>query len=412
MPAANTSLRPGPSGALRWCSDLKPVDSSFAPTTDTVYVSEFLDVDALYAALVAKYVRCASDGSGATVWNYTENATFDRYWTPETLACRGLITEGEGADLRVLARPFGKFFNWGEIAHNPDVTALMVGPVVVADKMDGSLGVIYHQRGRWRVSTRGSLVSKQAQHATDVLQDYLSDGTFQPEEGTTYLAEIIFPQNRIVLNYGTQDRLVLLGTVNNRTGHSDNVDSVPENEWAGHRAEIFPFNSLEAAAESVDNDPRPNAEGVVVHWPQTGLRVKLKQADYIARHSAKFNLSERSVWEAFSTGSFETMVRESEEEFRPWIEKVHARMTADVDAIIADVKAVESVIDRLAKPKTRAEFIAAMEVYKSAIRPGWKWSGFLTSERSGFNWRPNVWKEVYPEHVPFAGDTLSDGAGD
>jgi RNA ligase len=44
------------------------------------------------------------------IYNYTAKAQYERYWTPETIACRGLIVTPRGA---VVARPFPKFFNLG-----------------------------------------------------------------------------------------------------------------------------------------------------------------------------------------------------------------------------------------------------------------------------------------------------------
>ncbi len=51
-------------------------------------------------------------------------------WTPETLACRGLIVHGDGT---VWARPFGKFFNAAEHEMLPTHETFEV-----YDKLDGS----------------------------------------------------------------------------------------------------------------------------------------------------------------------------------------------------------------------------------------------------------------------------------
>ncbi|MFB9080967.1 hypothetical protein ACFFWB_26745 [Flavobacterium procerum] len=46
------------------------------------------------------------------IYNYTQNAQFERVWNEITIACRGLILD---KDLNVVARPFPKFFNLGEM---------------------------------------------------------------------------------------------------------------------------------------------------------------------------------------------------------------------------------------------------------------------------------------------------------
>ncbi len=45
------------------------------------------------------------------IYNYTQKTMFEGYWNEYTMICRGLILN---ADNVVIARPFKKFFNWGE----------------------------------------------------------------------------------------------------------------------------------------------------------------------------------------------------------------------------------------------------------------------------------------------------------
>ncbi|QOR67967.1 hypothetical protein IM538_07490 [Cytobacillus suaedae] len=47
------------------------------------------------------------------ILNYTENATYEKRWNELTLNCRGLIVNERTGE--ILARPFPKFFNYGEI---------------------------------------------------------------------------------------------------------------------------------------------------------------------------------------------------------------------------------------------------------------------------------------------------------
>lgn len=56
----------------------------------------------------------------------------------------------------------------------------------------------------------------------------------------------------------------------------------------------FPYPTLRAALEA---EPRPGQEGLVVFFPDTGDRVKLKQDDYVAIHRLVFGLTARRVWE-------------------------------------------------------------------------------------------------------------------
>ena len=71
-----------------------------------------VDLGALRELAAAGYLTCRQHPTEPLlIWNYTQKTQWERHWTPETMACRGLITTPEG---EVAARPFGKFFNAGE----------------------------------------------------------------------------------------------------------------------------------------------------------------------------------------------------------------------------------------------------------------------------------------------------------
>ena len=134
-----------------------------------------------------------------TIYCYTDRAVFEREWTPETLNCRGLIVDDDG---RVIARPFPKFFNHNE----PDADKIgMHEGVFIADKIDGSLGIIYPTPSGYAVATKGAFCSDQAQYATKQLNTLYPD--FVPVFGMTYLVEIVYPANRVVVDYMAIDDL-------------------------------------------------------------------------------------------------------------------------------------------------------------------------------------------------------------
>src|SRR2546423_5812001 len=219
----------------------------------------------LHTMVQEGYVRVQRHPSAPLViHNYTEKAQYESVWNTVTLHCRGLISDAHGT---VVARPFGKFFNHAQPgAPEVDLTA----PVRVTDKADGSLGVVYPDgSGRYAVATRGSFSSEQALHATAVLRQRY--GHWTPPPGRTVLVEIIYPGNRIVLDYGDLDDLVLLGAVDVGTGRTYGPDGVPD--WPGPVIESFEYPSL---ADALAAPARGGREGLVVWFPETDVRVKLK----------------------------------------------------------------------------------------------------------------------------------------
>lgn len=129
------------------------------------------------------------------ILNYSRKVQFEKFWNSFTLLCRGLIIDDDG---NVVAMPFVKFFNYEE--HKAE--EIPTTNFEVFDKMDGSLGILFYYAGNWHIATRGSFVSDQAIRAKEILKKY---NTEDLDEEITYLFEIIYPENRIVVNYGEEE---------------------------------------------------------------------------------------------------------------------------------------------------------------------------------------------------------------
>ena len=256
-----------------------------------MHVSELVNSADLEQTIADGLVRVQTSPHGdraLRIYNYTEKATYSKTWTDATMNCRGLIVAPDGA---IVARPWPKFFNYGE---HPDGSLDPSARVEVTDKADGSLGVLHTSPvGLPAVATRGSFMSEQAIHATQLYRDRYA-GTWLPGADFTYLFEIVFPGNRIVLDYGDLDDLILLGGVEIATGRAFGPHAPECAGWPGPRVDMFPHETL---AEALAAEPRPNAEGLVVRFVDTGLTVKIKQADYVHLHRLFTGLTARRLWE-------------------------------------------------------------------------------------------------------------------
>ncbi len=245
--------------------------------------------------------------------NYTEKAVYQRYWSECTRQCRGLIFHRE--TFEVIARPFEKFFNYGEHQNDLDVCS----PVEVTDKLDGSMLSLYRlSSGAVAGAVRGSFVRTQAIHATVLWHEKYGD--VQVPEDLTPIFEVIYPENRVVLDYGDLNDLVYLGAVEISTGRTFGPnDSFLE--YPGPRAEVFEYATLKDALAA---KPRDNAEGLVVRYLDSGMRLKIKQDDYVALHKIVTGLSTKTVWEAMLTQtSLEDLCAPLPDELHPWVKEVH-----------------------------------------------------------------------------------------
>ncbi len=303
--------------------DSLPPDSLPTRRLPTPNLADLFEPAALAAARADGYVRAQLHPSEPlAILNYTERAVYAGAWNEVTLACRGLVYDTRtGA---VLARPFAKFFNHGQAGA---AVIDLAAPVRVTDKLDGSLGILVPlPAGGWAVATRGSFTSAQAAHATAVFGERYA-GRFTPPPGVTVLFEIVYPRNRIVVDYGDMDDLLLLGGV--RIADGTVLDAAEITGWPGPVAATYPVASF---AEALALPPRPGAEGIVVRCLATGGMVKLKQADYVALHRIVTGLTERTVWQHLVDGApLDELIEPLPDEFHEWVRVVAARIMSDVD---------------------------------------------------------------------------------
>ena len=142
---------------------------------------------------------------------------------------------------------------------------------------------------RWR-----SHRSCQAAIAVETTRDPRRSGDHDIEhvEGVTSLFEIVYPANRIVVDYGRRRELILLAAICNETGLDRPLPSYsgPVVRGYGQRD----MDSLIAAE-------RPNREGFVVVF-ESGLRVKIKFAEYRRLHRIVTGVHSRMIWESMRDG--------------------------------------------------------------------------------------------------------------
>jgi RNA ligase len=238
-----------------------------------------------------------------SILNYTAACQYDRAWNDVTRQCRGLIVNQEG---KIIARPWPKFYNWGEHEQGDELEHLSLDDRCVAtDKLDGSLGILYSTPRGHAIATRGSFDSEQALWATAYWLKRHEGGAFFPQHNTTYLFEIIYERNRVVLAYEGEG-LHLLGAVDNETGRTTKPDYVTG--WTGPRAATLPPATV---GEALTLEPRPNAEGLVLHLTERDIMVKIKQDDYVALHRILTNTNARNVWEVRAVEACRELIHEA-----------------------------------------------------------------------------------------------------
>ena len=236
-----------------------------------------------------KYISIREHNSAdLLILNYTSLTQIERNWNELTLMCRGLITDLDG---NILWRPFGKFFNYEELEGLNNVPKPNFNSKFrVYEKMDGSLGILYHDGNNWAISTRGSFHSEQAEFGTKILHDKYSDfiKKLNPESGITYLFEIIYPENRIVVDYGDKEDLTFLSAIYNKTGKSILLDDY----LPFPKPNYYVFNNI---SELISCQQTNNFEGFVVYF-YDGNMIKFKFDEYKRLHKVISGISLKNLW--------------------------------------------------------------------------------------------------------------------
>lgn len=358
------------------------------------HLSEILDLDNLARHVEAHTVaEVHHPTEPVTLFNYTNRCQFDGAWDNESRACRGLIVDVHG---EVLARPFPKFHNLYE--HGPDSAAgpiELVPPLRVFDKLDGSLGIAYRRPSDGAIAwaTRGSFTSAQAQWATAWWAEHHADVDLADD--LTWLAEIIYPDNRIVLDYGDRAGLTLLAALSTETGH--HVGPGWHGDTGAWPAEVVTVFDPAEDITQVDPNQRADCEGFVVLSGDRLTRVKLKADEYMRLHKILTGVSNVTIWDLLRNGDpLGVLYEKVPDEFGAWVKATVAELEGRYDALLTEATAVYN--DHRHLLDDRKAFAA--EVVQHDCRS----IVFALADRKD-SYRDLIWKQIKPERaMPFVID--------
>ncbi|MBE9117751.1 T4 RnlA family RNA ligase [Lusitaniella coriacea LEGE 07157] len=314
------------------------------------------------------------------IFNYTAKAQFEGRWNYLETVSRGLILHAKTGE--VVARPFDKFFNWGE--RNRFTSAPIKS---VTEKMDGSLGILYRLEGKYRIATRGSFDSEQAIWATQFLE-HNYDLSGLPSE-ITLLFEIIYPGNRIVVDYRGREDLVLLAMRNRVTGEYypwQAVETIAENYGISLPA-VYTFDTPEQLIRGTET-LNTNSEGWVVEFLD-GQRFKFKGEEYCKLHKLISGLSFKKTLEQIANGTFGEWKNGVPDEF---LDEVNA-WSNKIQGVVEEIEAQVEGVFQLAPKNTRKEFaLWAMKNHKSI-------SSYLFAKLDGRPLKPLVYKLAFQDSL-------------
>lgn len=298
----------------------------------------------------AEYVKQAEQGyikiskhpkdHSVVILNYTDKTVYEKHWNEYTMTARGLIVDLKSPEddnfVEVLAWPFEKFPNYGlnEIeGYDADIDWNEVD--AITEKLDGSLGISYLHNGKIAFSTKGSLGSDQSKKALDIWKNKYPHAEEKYLESysdlfPTLLFEIIYPLNRVVVDYGSTEDLILIGVKDRNKDYSysemkEVADTLGLNLVKQFNHTLDDMLALKATMSA-------NEEGFIVRF-KNGKRLKIKGDEYLSVHRIKHGMSVKSKYKAWAEDKLNDYIMQLPEEFRPELESFGNRL--DEQAMIS-----------------------------------------------------------------------------
>ena len=214
-------------------------------------------------------------------------------WNPLNMHFRSVVVDLEG---EIISASFKKFFNWGE---KPHITAPppSLTNAKLMEKLDGSTLIFSRYKGHTVARTRGTVDAHNQENGYEV--DYLLDKYAKFKEALesektsnkSYIFEWLSPTNRIVLNYGDEPDMVLVGVIfhdDYSMMTQDGLD-VLASQLQLRRPRTFKYDSIEDMKAAIE--VLRDQEGVCVYYNNDQNILKVKSAHYLFLHRAKSEVS-------------------------------------------------------------------------------------------------------------------------
>jgi RNA ligase len=359
-----------------------------------MHLSELMDLNKLEQHIQARLVsRQKHPTLPLWILNYTPEATFSNTWDEITTLTRGLIINDQQ---EVIARGFNKFFNVGDTSRpETALDKLLPGLPEVTEKLDGSLGIYWKYAGEYGIATRGSFTSDQAQWATQYFRQHHAYWVDHFPEWVTPVFEIIYPDNRIVVQYDWEG-LILLSMIDNKTGYEPPYATLRAycDSWPG-----FPLvKKFERSLGQCMADNDKNAEGYVLTWKhphQAPFRVKVKFSEYVRLHKLITGVSPKAIWEILAQGqSLEPLIAgDLPVHFTAWVEEWETRLEVEYRAIERAAEKVYRTWQDTIQTNSVSDRKAAAAVFTRFPQL----AAILFKMLDGQPYAPLIWKMVKPK---------------
>ena len=325
------------------------------------------------------YKQTHPDLKELTIWNYSEKVQYEGLWDEILLQTRGLVTDNITGE--IIARPWKKFFNIEENKYTP------TSKFDVYEKMDGSLIIAFQLYGSWIFCTRGSFTSDQAKAASKLFYSKYNSKFMNMD--TTYLFEYISPWNRIVVDYGDEEKLTLLGAIRTEDGFEAPWEHLELVSNENNIPLVKKYDGIKDYTQ-LKQIIKPNQEGYVIRF-ENGDRIKIKGEEYLRLHKIMTQISTTSIWECLKNGDdIDKLLKDVPDEFynkiQDYIGLLKNKFASENFNILSEYKVVSFSLGQCSD-KSFALFIKDNH-YKS----------YLFALRNGKDITQQIWRNIKPKY--------------
>lgn len=283
------------------------------------------------------------------IFKYGAEVSYYDLWNEFYMETRGVVIDME--NLKLVSSPYRKFFNFNEkeMTSPKQIQTLIerAYSVEVQNKEDGSMVSVSRYEDELIVSTPGLLASEQAKWARAFLLKTHMDFLKAMPNFTTFIFEAIYPDNRIVIDYMGDEKMVLTGARDNQTGQYLSRSII---EDYAHTYDI-PLPTLEDKSldqlllESKDKTlhPADKKEGwvITVRTEDETVLFKVKCEDYCEIHRViGVANSPKVVFEHIVKDSYDDFISKVPDIVKPLVEKVAEVIYSHIQQVKAEANLV------------------------------------------------------------------------
>ena len=241
------------------------------------------------------------------IYNYTDKCQYEKKWNDITITHRWLIKDEEW---NIIARSFNKIFNYSELDWKRKRDILEDHTLYVREKLDWSLLIVFFYNWQWITATRWSFISEQSIKWKEILEykwyfEYM-------DKSLTYLYEVIYPENKIVVDYWNKEDCILLAVTDKKWVYSPLTEHIPVAKEYG----VYDIDSIQEMREKW-----LSWKEWFVCWSWSKL-FKVKFDEYIELHKRRFSYNKDDIFNLIKqwVKDFSNIPDEYHEEIRHMIQ--------------------------------------------------------------------------------------------